>query len=101
MVESDIRTRVAELPGENEEAPLMSINWGSMSTEELFHKLESTVVGYDDYQDNSEPHYTRTIEGLQSLVVRIQQESIFSANEMVGEIQTEHLKMLMVPYLEA
>ena len=32
---------------------------------------------------------------------RIQQESIFSNNEEVKDIQTEHLKILMVPCLEA
>lgn len=57
-----------------------------MAIEELFHKLEVTVVGYDDYQNCTEAHYARTIEGLQSLVVKIQKENIFSANEMVGEI---------------
>ena len=50
MVESDLRTRVALAAEDNEEeAPLESINWGAMGVEELFHKLESTVVGYDDY----------------------------------------------------
>ena len=50
MVESDIRCAVGSIPGDEEEdAPLMSINWGSMNCEELFHKLEQTVVGYDDY----------------------------------------------------
>ena len=29
------------------------------------------------------------------------QQSLFSANETIEDIQTEHLKMLMVPYLEA
>ena len=33
--------------------------------------------------------------------MKIQRENIFSANETISDIQTEHLKMLMVPYLEA
>jgi len=72
MVEAeDPRTRVAELPAENEEAALESINWDAMGIVELFHVLETTVVGYDDYQNCTEAHYARTIEGLQRLVVKI------------------------------
>jgi len=72
-----------------------------METEELFHKLEKTVVGYEEYENAFEAHYMRTIEGLKKLVSKIQQQSLFSANESIGDIQTENLKMLMVPYLEA
>ena len=53
MVEIDPRTRaaVAELPAEGEdgEQQLEPINFDGMETEELFHNLESTIVGYDDY----------------------------------------------------
>lgn len=72
-----------------------------METEELFHSLETTVVGYDDYQNCFEAHFNRTLEGLHILVTKIQRGSVFSANETVDEISTENLKMLMVPYLEA
>lgn len=72
-----------------------------MDVEDCFHRLELRVVGYDDYENCFENHYAQTIEGIQKLTVKIQQQSIFSANETISEIQTEHLKMLMVPYLEA
>jgi len=72
-----------------------------MEPEELFHSLEATVVGYDDYENAFEAHFSRTLEGLHTLVTKIQRENLFSANENVGDIQTENLKMLMVPYLEA
>ena len=44
-----------------------------MEIGELFHSLESTVVGYDDYQNCTEPHYKRTLDGLHTLVKKIQQ----------------------------
>ena len=43
-----------------------------METEELFHKLEKTVVGYEEYENAFEAHYMRTIEGLKKLVSKIQ-----------------------------
>ena len=109
MVEStDTRIAMAagEIGGTEGEAgedgeQLAPINWGAMETEDLFHKLERIVVGYDEYENCTEAHYARTIEGLQKLVVKIQQQSLFSANETIDDIQTDHLKMLMVPYLEA
>ena len=102
MVESDNRVR-SVLPGadEVEEQFIEAINWDGLDTEELFHKLEKTVAGYDDYENATEPHFARTIEGLQKLVLKIQRDNLFSANENIGDIQTEHVKMLMVPYLEA
>ena len=67
MVEAeDPRTRVAELPaaGEEESQQLEVINWDAMGIEEVFHMLEVTVVGYDDYQNCTEAHFARTLEGL-------------------------------------
>lgn len=94
--------RITELPGEVEtEAQLESINFAEMEVEDLFHLLEKDVVGYDDYINNTEAHFARTIEGLHALVTKIQRQSLFSSNETLDEIQTNHLKMLMVPYLEA
>lgn len=68
---------------------------------DLFCKLEIDVTGYDEYENCTEPHYARSIEGLQVLTKKIQRGNIFSANETIEEIETDHLKMLMVPYLEA
>ena len=68
---------------------------------EEFHRLEKECVGYDDYVNADEEHFLATLEGLKSLVESIQRESIFSSNEELADIVTEHLKMLMVPYYEA
>ena len=52
MVEalSDPRMRVAEVgTDQQEEEQLPPINFEGMEIEELFHSLETTVVGYDEY----------------------------------------------------
>jgi hypothetical protein len=66
--------------------------------EEQFLALEKRVVGYDDFVNCNEEHFNETLEGLDDLVKNIQNESIFSANEALSEIHTEHLKLLMIPY---
>lgn len=68
---------------------------------EEFHKLEKECCGYDDYVNADEEHFLKTIEGLKGLVEEIQRQSLFSANEELKDIHTEHIKMLMVPYYEA
>ena len=73
----------------------------SSSLVEAFHTLEKEVVGYEDYINADEEHFLKTMEGFKSLVEDIQRESIFSANEELKDIHTEHIKMLMVPYYEA
>lgn len=69
--------------------------------EEQFLKLEKRVVGYDDFENCEEAHFMETLEGLNTLVERIQGESVFSANESLSEIHTENLKLLMIPYYQA
>ena len=98
-----MRTRVGQLTlgDDASEQTLEPINWAAMDLEELFLKLEQTVAKYDDYENCFEAHYFRTLEGLNKLVAKIQQQSVFSENESFEEIQTDHVKMLMVPYLEA
>lgn len=59
------------------------------------------MVGFQDYVNADEEHFLETLANLETLVGRITDEAIFSPNETLGEIQTEHMKMLMVPYLEA
>lgn len=91
-----------ELPGEEEaQATVAAIDFEAMDILDLFHKLEVDVTGYDNYENCTEPHYARSVEGLQVLTKKIQLQSIFSANETLDEIQTDHMKLLMVPYLEA
>ena len=77
------------------------VDEASSSIVEEFHRLEQECVGYDDYVNADEEHFLATLEGLKSLVESIQRESIFSSNEELADIVTEHLKMLMVPYYEA
>ena len=68
---------------------------------EQFHKLEKACIGFDNFIDNDDEHYLKALEGLRKLVTEIQRQSIFSPNEEIKEIQTEHLKLLMAPYYEA
>ena len=35
---------------------------------ENFHKLEKECIGYDNYVDNDDEHYVKTLEGLRKLV---------------------------------
>lgn len=73
MVESDPRMRVAEIPAapEGEEQQLQFVDWNSMDPEDLIHKLERTVNGYDDYENCFERHFAQTIEGIHKLTVKI------------------------------
>jgi hypothetical protein len=66
-----------------------------------FHRLEKECIGYDNYVDADDEHYLKTLEGLRKVVGEIQKQSIFSPNETIKEVQTEHLKLLMAPYYEA
>lgn len=51
--------------------------------------------------DNDDEHYLKTLEGLRKLVTEIQSKGLFSDNEELPEVQTEHLKLLMAPFYEA
>lgn len=75
----------------------------SFNTElcEKFHQLEKECIGYDNYVDADDEHYKKTLEGLRKVVNEIQKQSLFSPNETIKEVQTEHLKLLMAPYYEA
>ena len=66
-----------------------------------FHKLEKECVGYDNYVDADEEHYLKTLEGLRKLVGEIQRQSLFSPNEELQEVPTEHLKLFMAPFYQA
>jgi hypothetical protein len=72
-----------------------------ISITELFFRLEKESIGYEDYINADEAHYLSTLEGFNKLVEMIKSQSIFSDNETLEEIHTEHMKMLMVPYHEA
>ena len=89
MVEADPRMRVAELPATGtpeEEAPLETIDFAGMETVELFHALEKTVVGYDEYENCFEKHFMRTLDGIHALTSKIQKGSFFSENEGISEV---------------
>jgi len=68
---------------------------------ESFTKLEKKVHGYDDYLDCNDESYVVTLESLRLLVVRIQKEHVFSSNEDIKELETDNLRLLLVPYYEA
>ena len=68
---------------------------------EQFHKLEKQCVGYEDYIDAEEENFLKTIDGFKDLVEEVKRQNIFSANEELKDIHTEHLKLLMVPFYEA
>ena len=66
-----------------------------------FHKLEKECIGYDNYVDNDDEHYLKTLEGLRVLVTNIQRQNIFSDNEELSEVDTDNIKLLMAPFYEA
>ena len=68
---------------------------------ETFHALEKECIGYDNYVNNTEENYKRTLEKLRKLIANVQRQSIFSANEELKEIETDNLKLLMAPYYMA
>jgi len=75
-----------------------------VESESLAHKfllLEKKAIGYENYVDATEESYLKTLKGFKSLVEDIKRESVFSANETVDEIDTDHLKLMMAPYYEA
>ena len=69
--------------------------------EDKFHELEKQCIGYDNYVDCDDEHYLKTLEGLRNLVTEIQKKSLFSDNEELVEVSTEHIKLLMAPFYEA
>lgn len=69
--------------------------------EEVFLRFEKRVVGYEDFIDCEQDHFKETLEGFSTLVERIQKESVFSSNEELRDVPTEHLKLLMIPYYQA
>lgn len=66
-----------------------------------FHELEKECIGYDNFVNNDDEHYKKTLDGLRKIVSEIQKQSLFSPNETIKEVQTEHLKLLMAPYYQA
>ena len=41
---------------------------GKHNINEKFHKLEKECIGYDNYVDCDDDHYSKTLEGLRTLV---------------------------------
>jgi len=62
------------------------------SLADRFHELEKQCIGFDNYINCEDKFYIETLEGLRQLVIAIQYESIFSDNEELKEIDTDHLK---------
>ena len=72
-----------------------------MEIVDQFHKLEKECIGFDNYVNCEDKYYKETLEGLRRLVQRIQRESLFSPNEEISEIETDHLKLIMAPFYQA
>lgn len=62
------------------------------SLEDRFHEFEKQCIGFENYINCEDKFYIETLEGLRQLVIAIQQEAIFSDNEELKEIDTNHLK---------
>ncbi len=72
-----------------------------LAVHDAFHILEKRVAGYNDYIDCGEENFAKTLQDFELLVKRVQQESVFSKNETLKDIDTKHLKLLLIPCLEA
>lgn len=59
---------------------------------ERFHELEKQCIGFENYINCDDKHYTETLEGLRQLVVEIQREHLFSENESLKEVDTNNIK---------
>jgi hypothetical protein len=81
----------------NEENELLD----NLDAAEMFHILEKECIGYENFVNCDDKHYSKTLENLRRLVIKIQRQSLFSPNEEIKEIQTENIKLLMTPYYEA
>jgi len=57
-----------------------------------FHRLEKRCLAFENYEDNEDKHYLAVLQGLQKLVARIQRANLFSDNEEIKEIATDHLR---------
>jgi hypothetical protein len=57
-----------------------------------FHELEKQCLGYENYVNCEDKYYLETLEKLRRLVVQIQREHLFSDNEQIKEIETDHLR---------
>lgn len=72
-----------------------------MAISEAFHVLEKRVAGYNDYIDCGEENFAKTLKDFEFLVKRVQQDSVFSKNETLKDIDTKQMKLLLIPCLEA
>jgi len=82
-----------------QESEIASLDDGEIV--EKFHKLEIKCIGYDNFVDCEEKNYLETLEDLRKLIIQVQKNSLFSPNEELAEIETDHLKLLMAPFYQA
>jgi hypothetical protein len=76
-------------------------NYNEKSIIDQFHAQEKKIHSYDDYQDCTDESYFGTLDALKKLVERVQRDGVFSANEELKEIETDHLRLLLLPYYKA
>ena len=64
----------------------------TMTVMERFHRLEKECLGFENFVNCEDKYYLDTLERLRRLVVSIQREHLFSDNEQIKEIETDHLR---------
>jgi len=64
----------------------------TMSIMERFHKLEKECLGFENFVNCEDKYYLDTLERMRRLVIAIQREHLFSDNEQIKEIETDHLR---------
>jgi hypothetical protein len=64
----------------------------SKSIMEKYHALEKECLGYENFVNCEDKYYLETLEKLRRLVVKIQREHLFSDNEQIKEIETDHIR---------
>jgi hypothetical protein len=73
--------------------------------------FRSPGISYEDHRHGSDKatkglllavlSFAKTLKDFEYLVKRVQSESIFSKNEALKDTATEHMKLLLIPCLEA
>ena len=66
--------------------------WELLPIMERFHAVEKEVLGFENYINCDDDHYLGTLEKLRLLVTEIQKEALFSDNEELKEIETDHVR---------
>lgn len=75
--------------------------FANMSIIDCFAALEKRCACYNDYINCEQDHFKMTLDAFEALVKRVQSEALFSKNESLKDLDTDHIKLLLIPALEA